>query len=31
MIIAIGNNYIQKFNNKFRNTLTHYCSKYGYT
>ena len=30
VIFIIGDNYIQKFNNKFRNTLTQYCSKYGY-
>ena len=30
VIFVIGDNYIQKFNNKFRNTLTQYCNKYGY-
>ena len=30
VIFVIGKNYIEKFNNKFRNTLTQYCSNYGY-
>lgn len=30
VVFIIGNNYIEKFNNKFRHTLTEYCNKYGY-
>lgn len=30
VIFLIGDNYISKFNNKFRSTLTQYCNKYNY-